>query len=60
MEGRIAALEAQVYQTNKLVNEMHTTITSAKGSWKTLLMVAGFASAVTSGIFKLFPFLARS
>ena len=62
-EERIAVLEVQVENLQKTLdlvgNDVRTirdTLAQARGGWKTLLLVAGFAGTVGAFIGKFAPF----
>jgi chromosome condensin MukBEF ATPase and DNA-binding subunit MukB len=62
-EERIAVLEVQVENLQKTLdlvgNDVRTirdTLAQARGGWKTLLLVAGFAGTVGAFIGKFTPF----
>lgn len=63
-EERIAVLEVQVENLQKTLDGMsydvrtiRDTLTEAKGGWKTLLLVAGFAGSVGAILGKFAPFM---
>lgn len=65
-DAQIEALQQQVSQLHSdmrsmitQLQEINTTLSEAKGGWKTLMMVAGVASAVTAMAGKLLAWFAR-
>lgn len=52
VEGRLEKVEADMDDVKRMVKDMHDTITTAKGGWKTLLAVGGLSAALASGITK--------
>lgn len=52
VEGRLEKVEADMDDVKRMVKDMHDTITSAKGGWKTLLAVGGLSAALASAVTK--------
>lgn len=50
LEGKVESLEAQVAQMSQKLDTLNAYMAATKGSWKTLLALAGFASAAGSAI----------
>lgn len=48
MQGQIKALSREVDEVLKQLVQINQTLSEAKGGWKTLLAVGGFASAITA------------
>lgn len=44
----------------RMVKDMHDTITTAKGGWKTLLAVGGLSAALASAITKILTYIGVS
>jgi len=57
MNAKIAMLERTVSDMSKDLRTVRDTLTEAKGSWRTLVAVAGFSAAVGAFVVKFFPFL---
>lgn len=57
MTVKIAMLEASVARMGEDLKAVRDTLTEARGSWRTLLAVAGFSSALGALVVKLFPFV---
>lgn len=52
VEGRLEKVETDVAEMKRMVSDLHTTITTAKGGWKTLVAVGGVSAALASAITK--------
>lgn len=52
VEGRLEKVESDVDDMKRMLSDVHTTITTAKGGWKTLLAVGGLSAALASAITK--------
>lgn len=52
VEGRLEKVEADMDDVKRMVKDMHDTITTAKGGWKTLLAVGGLSAALASAVTK--------
>ena len=52
VEGRLEKVEADMDDVKRMVKDMHDTITTAKGGWKTLLAVGGLSAALASAATK--------
>jgi hypothetical protein len=57
MEGQIAALISQVSALNSKVDAIDKTLSEARGSWRVLLLIGGFAGTVGGFVGKFLPFL---
>lgn len=57
MNAKIAMLEVTVSEMRSDLRTVRDTLTEAKGSWRTLVAVAGMSAAVGAFVVKLFPFL---
>jgi len=57
VEGRLEKVEADMDDVKRMVKDMHDTITTAKGGWKTLLAVGGLSAALASAITKILTLL---
>ena len=55
MTAKISGLEASVQEMRTDLKAISRTLSEAKGSWRTLLMVAGFSSALGAFVMKFFP-----
>lgn len=60
VEGRLQKVESDMDDVKRMVKDMHDTITTAKGGWKTLLAVGGLSAALASGITKLLTLIGAS
>ena len=58
LSTRLTRLEADTKAQSVILNEMRDMMISARGSWKTVMGIAGFAAAVGGVIAKLLPFWA--
>lgn len=56
MTAKITALETSVAEMRTDLRAVRETLSEARGSWRTLLAVAGFSSALGALMVKLFPF----
>lgn len=57
MEARIAVLEQEVHEVRRDTREILTTLSEAKGGWKTMMMIAGFSAAMGALVSQVLPFL---
>jgi len=57
MEADVSNLQKDVRELKDDVKAILETLNTAKGGWKTLLMVAGVAGAMGAFIAKVAPFL---
>lgn len=57
MTARIAGLEATVSEMRGDLKIVRDTLNEARGSWRTLLAVAGFSSALGAILTKMIPFI---
>lgn len=57
MTVKIAMLEATVARMGEDLKAVRDTLTEAKGSWRTLVAIAGFSAAIGALAVKLFPYL---
>lgn len=59
--GRLGAtverLEDDVRDLRRMTADMHTTITEARGGWKTLLAVGALSSALTTACLKFWTLI---
>jgi prefoldin subunit 5 len=46
MSSRLRTLEREMSETRETLKELHELALQAKGGWKTLMLVAGFAGLV--------------
>lgn len=46
MSSRLRTLEREMAETRETLKELHDLALQAKGGWKTLMLVAGFAGLV--------------
>lgn len=53
MQAQIADLSREVDQVLKQLVQINQTLSEARGGWKTLLAVGGFASAITAVAIKV-------
>jgi len=58
LSTRLTRLERDTTEQSKMLVEMRDMMISARGSWKTVMGIAGFAAAVGGVIAKLLPFWA--
>ena len=56
---RLTRLEQDTKEQNVMLVEMRDMMVSARGSWKTVMAIAGFAAAVGGLIVKFLPFLVQ-
>jgi len=56
-DAEIAALKDDMAEVKSDVKQVLSTLSEAKGGWKTLMLVAGAAGSVGAFIGKFFPFL---
>lgn len=57
MNAKIAMLETTVSEMRMDLRTVRDTLTEAKGSWRTLLAVAGLSSAIGALFVKLMPLM---
>lgn len=57
MNAKIAMLETTVSEMRQDLRTVRDTLTEAKGSWRTLLAVAGLSSALGALIVKMVPLM---
>lgn len=57
MSAKITMLETTVSEMRQDLRTVRDTLTEAQGSWRTLVAVAGFSSALGALAVKFFPFL---
>lgn len=57
MSARIGALEMTVTEMRHDLRMVRDTLNEARGSWRTLLAVAGFSSAIGAFVVKAIPYL---
>jgi hypothetical protein len=57
METRIAILEQELHEVRRDTREILTTLSEAKGSWKTMMMLAGFSAAMGAFVSQVLLFL---
>ncbi len=55
--AEIEALQGDMRELKKDVKSILTTLSEARGGWKTLMLVAGVAGAVGAVLGKLLPFI---
>lgn len=58
LSTRLTRLEADTKAQSVILNEMRDMMISARGSWKTVMGIAGFAAAVGGVVAKVLPFWA--
>jgi chromosome condensin MukBEF ATPase and DNA-binding subunit MukB len=56
LSTRLTRLEADMKEQNVILGEIRDMVMSAKGSWKTVMGIAGFAAALGGVIAKFLPF----
>ena len=57
MTVKIAMLEKAVTDMGKDLKAVRDTLAEAKGSWRTVLAVAGLSSALVALVIKMVPFV---
>ena len=57
MMARLGHLESSVHEMKTDLKVISQTLSEAKGSWRTLLAVAGFSSVIGGLLVKFIPFL---
>lgn len=57
MTAKLQHLEASMVEMKADLKDISHTLSEAKGSWRTLLAVAGFSSVVGGLLVKFLPFL---
>ena len=58
LSTRLTRLEADTRAQSVILNEMRDMMISARGSWKTVMGISGFAAVAGGVIAKLLPFWA--
>ena len=53
LEGTVERLTSDVDDLKRMVSDMHTVITEARGGWKSLMAVAGLSSVLTGALIKI-------
>lgn len=56
LNTRLTRLEADTKAQNVILNELRDMMIAARGSWKTVMGIAGFAAAMGGLIAKFLPF----
>lgn len=56
LNTRLTRLEADTRAQSVILNELRDMMIQARGSWKTVVGISGFAAAVGGVIAKLLPF----
>ena len=56
LETKIAALETSLESLHSAIRELTILVSEAKGSWKTLVLLGGAASALGITVHKFFDF----
>jgi hypothetical protein len=59
MSAKITILEITVSEMRQDLRTVRDTLTEAKGSWRTLVAVAGLSASLGAFLVKLFPFIPR-
>jgi len=54
--AEVSNLKDRAAKTEEMVTEIRDAVISAKGSWKTVMGIAGFAAAVGGVVAKFLPF----
>lgn len=57
MTAKLQHLEMSVAEMRADIKDISSTLSEAKGSWRTLLAVAGFSSVIGGLLVKFLPFL---
>lgn len=57
MMARLGHLESSVTEMRKDLKDISQTLSEAKGSWRTLLAVAGFSSVIGGLLVKFLPMI---
>lgn len=57
LEGRVEKMDNDIDDLKRMVQDMHQTITEAKGGWKTLIAVGTLSAGVTTMVLKLVGWL---
>lgn len=57
MTAKLQHLEASMVEMKADLKDISHTLSEAKGSWRTLLAVAGFSSVVGGLLVKFLPFI---
>ena len=58
-DAQIETLQADMAEMKKDVHEIKLMLAEAKGGWRTLMAVGGFAAAVGAGLAKLVDWLSK-
>jgi uncharacterized coiled-coil protein SlyX len=56
LSTRLTRLEADTRAQSVILNELRDMMIAARGSWKTVMGIAGFAAALGGLVVKLLPF----
>jgi hypothetical protein len=56
LSTRLTRLEADTREQSVILNELRDMMIAARGSWKTVMGIAGFAAALGGIIAKFIPF----
>ena len=56
LSTRLTRLEQDTKEQSKMLTEMRDMMVAARGSWKTVMAIAGFAAAIGGLIAKFLPF----
>lgn len=56
LSTRLTRLESDTKEQSKMLVEMRDMMLAARGSWKTVMGIAGFAAALGGMIAKFLPF----
>lgn len=56
LSTRLTRLESDTKEQTKTLNELRDMMVAAKGGWKTMMAIAGFAAALGGLIAKFLPF----
>lgn len=57
LEGKVEKMDDDLDDIKRMVQEMHTAISEARGGWKTLVVVGTISSALTTGVIKALAWL---
>lgn len=60
LQGDVEALQRDVAEIKKGMNTLLEAVLTAKGGWRTLMIVGGAVSVLTAAIFKLLSLFWRS
>lgn len=58
LEARMETVEQEVHAMRKDVREIRDALVTARGGWRTLVVVIGLSTTLGATIAKLLPFLA--